>query len=95
MSESPSEKRAHVWVTGRVQGVWFRGSCAEEAARAGVRGWVRNLPDGRVEAVFEGAPAAVDAMVRWCGQGPPGARVFRVNGKDEKPAGEEGFTILR
>ena len=54
--------RRHVWVSGRVQGVWFRQTCADRARSLGVAGWVRNLPDDRVEAVFEGPPAVVQAM---------------------------------
>lgn len=64
-----------VFVSGKVQGVFFRESTRREAERLGVAGWVRNLPDGRVEGLFAGPPAAVDDLVRWCRQGPPGARV--------------------
>ena len=85
--------RAHVWVSGRVQGVWFRESCREEAFRRGVTGWVRNLADGRVEAVFEGEPAAVDAVVAWCHEGPPRARVRNVERLDELPIEESGFAV--
>jgi acylphosphatase len=85
--------RAHVWVSGRVQGVWFRESCRDEAALRGVAGWVRNLPDGRVEAVFEGDPNAVDAMVAWCDAGPPRARVRTVERLDELPGAEAGFEV--
>ena len=70
--------RAHLVVSGLVQGVAFRACTAEEARRLGVRGWVRNLPDGRVEAEAEGARAAVEALVRWCHRGPPPARVTAV-----------------
>jgi acylphosphatase len=69
---------ARVVVSGRVQGVFFRYSCAREARGAGLRGSVRNLPDGRVEAVFQGPSAAVERLVRWCSQGPPAARVTDV-----------------
>ena len=58
-----------MFVSGRVQGVWFRGTCQEQARAFGVTGWVRNAYDGRVEAVFEGPPAAVDRMVAWCHEG--------------------------
>ena len=67
--------RAHVVVEGRVQGVFFRGSVREQAVGAGLRGWVRNLPDGRVEAVFEGEAAQVQALVDFSRSGPRGARV--------------------
>lgn len=75
--------RRRVQVSGRVQGVWFRDSCRREAERAGVGGWVRNLPDGRVEAVFEGAEGAVADMVEWCRRGPSRARVDRVEVVEE------------
>lgn len=85
--------RAHVWVSGRVQGVFFR-SCTEDEARArGVAGWVRNARDGRVEAVFEADRAAVEAMVRWCHRGSPGAAVSGVEVAWEGPQGETGFAV--
>ncbi len=71
--------RAHVIVHGLVQGVWFRASTREEADRIGVGGWVRNLPDGSVEAVFEGEKKKVEEIVGWCHKGPPGARVNKVD----------------
>lgn len=71
--------RAHVYISGRVQGVFFRDSTRHLARQYGVVGWVRNLPDGRVEAVFEGEKDAVQRLVDWCHQGPPGARVDRVD----------------
>jgi len=70
--------RAHVVVSGRVQGVFFRSETQDEARRQNVTGWVRNLPDGRVEAVFEGEKDNVDALIEFCRAGPPGARVARV-----------------
>ncbi len=85
--------RAHVWVTGRVQGVWFRGATAEEAERLGVAGWVRNLPDGRVEAVFEGRRSAVEVAVGWCRRGPRSARVDRLEVTWEEVAGEAEFRV--
>ncbi len=69
------QKRAHAYVSGEVQGVFFRDSAREEAERRGLSGWVKNLPDGRVEAVFEGPADGVEEMVRWCEEGPPGASV--------------------
>ena len=85
--------RRHVGVSGRVQGVFFRDACAREAAARGVRGWVRNLADGRVEAVFEGDEPAVAALVEWCRTGPPRARVSRVEVQDEAPVGEAAFDV--
>jgi len=86
-------KRVRVLVSGRVQGVFYRATCAARARELGVCGWVRNLPDGRVEAAFEGEDAAVDAMVAWCREGPPYARVEHVEVIPEEPLGEAGFRI--
>ena len=66
---------AHVIVSGRVQGVWFRGNTQRVAAAAGVRGWVRNLPDRRVEAVLQGDRRAVEKVIEFMREGPPGAAV--------------------
>jgi acylphosphatase len=85
--------RQRVVVSGRVQGVWFRDSCRHEAERAGVTGWVRNLPDGRVEAVFEGTDEAVARLVEWAHQGPPRASVTSVEVHEEDPVGELSFRI--
>jgi acylphosphatase len=85
--------RAHVWVAGRVQGVFFRQETARIARDSGVSGWVRNLPDGRVEAVFEGSRDAVESMVRWMGEGPPMAYVEQVDTEWENTAPESGFRI--
>ncbi len=71
-------KRVRAVISGRVQGVWFRGWTVDEATARGLSGWVRNCRDGTVEAVFEGAPEAVDAMVAACRTGPPAARVDHV-----------------
>lgn len=71
--------RAHVFVSGRVQGVFFRSTVAQEAQLRGVKGWTRNLPDGKVEAVFEGDREAVEAMIAFCRRGPRGARVTKVH----------------
>jgi acylphosphatase len=86
-------RRVRVVVSGRVQGVFFRVSCAERSRSLGVAGWVRNMPGGRVEAVFEGPEDAVDAMVTWCRSGPPGARVTGVELHELEPLGDEGFRI--
>ena len=80
-------ERAHVHVSGLVQGVSFRWYAIQHARRLGVGGWVRNLPDGQVEAVFEGAEADVKAMVDWCREGPPSARVSSVDVAWEDPEG--------
>lgn len=86
--------RAHVFVTGTVQGVYFRQNTKQEADQCGVRGWVRNLPDGRVEAVFEGDDASVNEVIKWCHAGPPKAKVTDVSVKFEGYAGEfPDFTI--
>lgn len=88
--------RAHVWVSGRVQGVFFRAHTKELADRLGLTGWVRNLPDGRVEAVFEGEEEAVREAVEWCRRGPPLALVERVEVRYEQPTGEfRDFRIVR
>jgi acylphosphatase/uncharacterized membrane protein YphA (DoxX/SURF4 family) len=84
--------RQHLWVSGRVQGVWYRGACAEQARALGVSGWARNLPDGRVEVVVEGPPEAVGQLVEWCRLGPPAARVTGVQSEPEPPEGVHGFT---
>lgn len=85
--------RAHVWVSGRVQGVFFRQATSEQATQRGVNGWVRNNPDGRVEAVFEGEEAAVEDMVRWCHEGTTWAQVDDVRVEREEPEGLDGFEI--
>lgn len=80
-------------VSGRVQGVFFRASCAERAAELGVSGWIRNVPGGDVEAIFEGTESVVEEMVRWCREGPSLARVDRIDVLDETPTGGSGFRI--
>lgn len=87
--------RAHVYVSGRVQGVGFRASTRREAARVGVDGWVRNLQDGRVEAVFEGDAEAVESMVSFCESGPETARVDDLEVTYGDPEGVDGFEIRR
>jgi acylphosphatase len=88
-------KRVRVLVSGDVQGVGFRWFCREQAMGRGVAGSVRNLPDGRVEAVFEGETEAVDGIVAWCREGPNWARVSAVEARDEEPVLETGFRIER
>ena len=87
--------RVRVVVSGTVQGVSFRDGCRRQAAAHQVNGWVRNLPDGSVEAVFEGSPDAVEAMLDWTRHGPPMASVTRVDVYKEAPAPEglNGFTV--
>lgn len=85
--------RAHVFVAGKVQGVYYRATTRDTATEHEVDGWVRNLPDGRVEAVFEGPQRAVESMVDWCHEGSPAARVTDVDVTYEDPEGIEGFEI--
>ncbi len=85
--------RRRVVVRGCVQGVFFRDTTRRMAIERGVRGWVLNRPDGRVEAVFEGDEGAVEAMVDFCGTGPRGAQVEAVEQVEEEPEGVEGFRI--
>jgi len=85
---SSRKSRAHVFVSGNVQGVYFRQNTKQVATRHKVVGWVRNLPDGRVEAVFEGDEVAVNEVIKWCHIGPPKASVQDVNVKFEKYTGE-------
>jgi acylphosphatase len=77
-----------------VQGVFFRDTARRMAASRGVAGWIRNNPDGTVEAAFEGAPDAVDALVGFCREGPRGADVEDVDLRDEEPQGESGFRAI-
>jgi acylphosphatase len=86
--------RKHVWISGQVQGVWFRQTCADRARQLRVTGWVRNLPDGRVEAVFEGDSQAVEIMVAWCHHGPDRARVTEVVEKAEPLEGLTAFRVV-
>lgn len=85
--------RLRVVISGRVQGVWFRESCREQATVLGVAGWVRNCTDGTVEGVFEGRPAAVERLVTWCRTGPSRARVDGVATSQESPIGDAGFQV--
>jgi len=82
-----------VVVHGLVQGVFFRDSVRRRASSAGVSGWVRNNPDGTVEAVFEGEQGAVDRLVDFCREGPRGARVDRIEVYEEEPEGLAAFRI--
>ncbi len=88
------KSRAHAFISGRVQGVFFRAGTRDEARRLGVKGWVRNLSDGRVEAVFEGQKEAVGKMLQWVARGPPGAEVDDVEAEWGDPTGEfDSFNI--
>ncbi len=80
--------RARLRISGRVQGVFFRQTTAQEATRLRLTGWVRNLPDGDVEAVIEGGAEVVDRMITWCHHGPPSARVDDVAVSWETATGE-------
>lgn len=85
--------RAHVYFTGRVQGVFFRANTEKKAIELGVHGWVRNLPDGRVEAIFEGERRIVEEIIHWCAYSQPYASVRDVKVIWEEPLGEKGFRI--
>ena len=80
--------RVHLYITGFVQGVFFRASTRDMAVKLGLKGWVRNLPDGSVEAVFEGGKEKLARAVEWCYQGPPGAGVLKINEKWSEYTGE-------
>lgn len=88
-------QRVRIVVTGIVQGVAFRHCTRAEAERLGLDGWVRNLPDGRVEVAAEGPRARLESLVAWCWRGPPAARVSRVETDWQPPQGEAGFEIVR
>jgi acylphosphatase len=90
-NESPI--RLRLSIHGRVQGVWFRDSVRRTATEHGVSGWAENLPDGSVQAVLEGDPAAVQAVATFCRRGPRHARVDHVDEREEPPEGLEGFEI--
>jgi acylphosphatase len=85
--------RKRVVVSGRVQGVFFRDTARQRAEAAGVAGWIRNTPDGTVEAVFEGDPEAVDEMVEFARRGPSRAEVANVQVEEEEPEGLSGFEV--
>ena len=90
-----SLRRTHLRIHGTVQGVSFRANARDEARRLELKGWVRNLSDGDVEAIAEGAPSAVDAFVKWCHQGPPEATVESVTVSNQPPGGEfESFEVV-
>jgi acylphosphatase len=86
-----SAERAHVVIRGRVQGVFFRVETRDRARSLGLSGWVRNTPNGTVEAVFEGDRGRIESMLAWCRRGPAMARVDDVEVSWEEPRDEEGF----
>lgn len=85
--------RRRIVVHGRVQGVFFRDACRREAERLGVAGWVRNADDGTVQAVFEGGPDAVAALIAWARTGSDRAQVDRLETSEEEPEGLKGFRV--
>jgi acylphosphatase len=85
--------RKRVYVSGSVQGVFYRDTCRRVATGEGVSGWTSNLPDGRVEVVLEGEAGAVERVVKWCGEGTRYATVDSVEVQEEEPEGLTGFTI--
>lgn len=91
----PKLIRAHVFISGRVQGVGYRYATVDTASQLGLTGWVRNLPDNRVEAVFEGTQVVVEEMIRWCHAGPPAAVVKNVVVEYEEPEGLRRFEVKR
>ena len=88
-----NEERAHVYVSGRVQGVAFRDATRSQAEQLGLSGWVRNTQDGQVEAVFEGVPETVQQMIEWCKSGPSSADVEDVSVENEQPENLSGFEV--
>ena len=86
-------KRAHAVIRGRVQGVFFRGDMRDRARSLDVSGWVRNNPDGTVEAELEGEEDRLDLLLSWCRRGPAGARVDDVGVEWAEPRGESGFAV--
>ena len=88
-------RTVRVRIAGRVQGVFFRASCADLARDLGIDGWVRNRPDGDLEAVFQGSDEAVDRILEWCRTGPPSARVDTLEVSDEPAFEGNGFGVAR
>jgi acylphosphatase len=96
-ADSPNSSfvRVHVWISGRVQGVGYRFSTLSEARQRDLNGWVKNLPDGRVEAVFEGILTNVEEMIQWCHHGPSAAKPENVIVEYEQVEQLQGFEIIR
>ena len=96
VADLSNPSRAHIRIHGRVQGVYYRASMAQQAVKAGIVGWVRNCEDGSVESIAEGSRAAIESLLAWCRQGPPGSRVERVDVTWDEPSGSfPGFVITR
>ncbi|NET10211.1 MAG: acylphosphatase [Merismopedia sp. SIO2A8] len=95
MSTTSNPVSVHVFVSGKVQGVGYRASTCDAATLLKITGWVRNLRDGRVEAIFEGRSANVQEMVQWCHQGPPTAVVKQVNVTYQGVEGFQHFDMRR
>ena len=96
MDTAPARARVYLRILGRVQGVYYRASALQEAQKLGLTGWVRNCPDGSVEAVAEGPRDKIDGLIAWCKNGPPGARVTGVDVRWEVPENAfRGFLIVR
>ena len=90
------KSRVHVIISGQVQGVWYRANTKEKAEELGLTGWVKNIAQGNVEAVFEGEESAVNEMITWCQKGPPLAQVTNVKVTHQQFGGEfAGFIVLR
>jgi acylphosphatase len=88
-----ARRRAHVWIRGHVQGVFFRAEARDRARSLGVDGWIRNAADGSVEAAFEGDGERVESLIAWCRRGPRGARVDDVEVEWEQPQDETRFSV--
>jgi len=88
-------KHFNLKITGKVQGVWYRGSTLRKAEELGLKGFVRNQSDGSVHIELEGEEAACQALIRWCRKGPPMARVARVKVEESELKNFEQFEILR
>jgi acylphosphatase len=92
--QSKDQERAHVRISGQVQGVFFRDSTSRKARELNLAGWVKNLPDGRVEAIFEGSSESVKEILRWCEEGPQHASVENVDADIEDAGGDlSGFEV--
>ena len=85
--------RVRVFISGKVQGVFYRANTKKKAQELELAGWVKNLPDGRVEAVFEGPKNRIKEMIDWCWQGSPASRVEDIEKKEEEEKGLRGFEI--